>query len=98
METHGGDVELSEINERIAKIVRALLDPDQAYDALADDFILGDEGNFDSVLALRLVVALEQEFAITVNDEDVIPGNFQDLPALARFVNGKISGLRPQGG
>jgi acyl carrier protein len=94
VEKHGGEMELSEITERITKIVRNLLDPDQAYTAMEDDFILGDEGDFDSVLALRLVVELEKEFTIAVDDEDVVPQNFRDLPSLAVFVARKLSRLQ----
>ncbi len=83
-----------DISERIARIVQRLTDPDGAQDAVSADFKLGAGGLMDSVWALQLVVALETEFAISVEDSDVKPENFQDLCAITQFVMRKIEGVQ----
>ena len=53
--------------------------------------LFGANGAVDSVAILRLVVALEKEFALVVTDEDVQPGNFGSLAALGDFVERKLA-------
>jgi acyl carrier protein len=48
----------------------------------------------DSVSLLELVVGLEEEFGITVADEDFSVDHFQTVSALAEFVRGKQSAGR----
>lgn len=44
----------------------------------------------DSVVVLQLVLAIEEEFGVTVEDMDIGPENFGDLAALCTFVNSKL--------
>jgi len=46
---------------------------------LADDTSFLDEGIMDSTGALELVNFLEEEFAITVEDEELIPENLDSI-------------------
>ena len=46
----------------------------------------------DSVLVLQLVLALEEEFGVTVEDADIGPENFGDLASLCTFVDSKLRG------
>lgn len=82
---------MNDISERIRQIVHALMDPGATHAVMHDDFVLGGEGQLDSVWALQLVVALEKEFGISVDDTDVTPENFQNLSSLTRFVKRKSS-------
>jgi acyl carrier protein len=84
---------LTDISGRIGRIVQSLMDPEDAHTPVPEDFVLGGQGQLDSVWALQLVVALEKEFAISIDDTDVKPENFQDLSSLTQFVTRKLSGV-----
>lgn len=44
----------------------------------------------DSVVVLQLVLAIEEEFGVTVEDADIGPENFGDLASLCAFVDSKL--------
>ena len=46
-------------------------------------------GGPGAVLALELVVFVEDHFNITVNDEDVVPENFDSLQSMSTYVRQK---------
>lgn len=48
-------------------------------------------GILDSLGILELVNDLEQEFGISVEDEDLVPDNFQTIECLTAFVSAKRS-------
>ena len=50
-----------------------------------------DTGVVDSLGVLDLVTYIEQEFGITVDDEELGPENFQTIECLAWFVERKRS-------
>ena len=57
---------------------------------IKDDMPLFGEGlGLDSIDALELVVALEKQFEIKIADEDVGVKAFQNLNALAAFIEAK---------
>lgn len=51
---------------------------------------IGENGVLDSVTALSLILAIEEEFKITVEDEEIQDKNFGNLEALVQFVDGKL--------
>lgn len=61
----------------------------------ARDHVLGDDdhllanGILDSLGVLDLVGYLEQEFGITVSDDDLLPEHFETLRRLTAFVADK---------
>jgi acyl carrier protein len=60
-------------------------------DALRDDqSLLG--GVIDSTGTLELVVFLQDRFAVTVEDEDVVPENFDSIKHVAAYVTKKLNG------
>ena len=56
----------------------------------SDDPLLGN-GIIDSLGVLEVVAFLEQEFQVTVADEELLPENFQSLATLAAFIHAKLS-------
>jgi acyl carrier protein len=58
---------------------------------LKDNDQLLEGGILDSLGMLDLVSFVEQEFAITVSDEDLLPENFQTIERLASFVHDKCA-------
>jgi acyl carrier protein len=60
--------------------------PSARKQVLGDDDHLLANGILDSLGVLDLVGFLEQEFGITVSDEDLIPEHFETLRRLTVFV------------
>jgi acyl carrier protein len=56
---------------------------------LAPDFLLIDNHVIDSLGMLTLVSALEDEFGIDVDDDDLVPDNFATIGQIAAFVDSK---------
>lgn len=50
-----------------------------------------DTGVIDSIGVLTVVTWLEQEFGITVDDEDVVPENLDSIASLTAYVDGKLA-------
>ncbi len=78
------------IEERVRNIVNRILNISDGAQTHGDVPLLGDEGGFDSVVALELVLALENEFNIIVMDHEVAPENLRDIKSMVRFVGTKI--------
>jgi len=57
---------------------------------LEDDTSFLDEGILDSTGALELVGFIEKEFAIIVEDEDVVPDNLDSIQNIVNFLKEKI--------
>ena len=53
-----------------------------------DDSLLG--GVIDSTGTIELVVFLQDRFALTVEDEDVVPENFDSVKHVAAYVAKKL--------
>ena len=51
-----------------------------------------ENGIVDSLGVLDLVSFMEQTFAITVSDEELLPENFRTIEQLTRFVESKRNG------
>jgi acyl carrier protein len=58
---------------------------------LSDDASLLEEGIVDSTGVLELVMFVEEEFGVTVKDEEVVPENFDSVSRLAAYVSRKAS-------
>lgn len=61
-----------------------------APDEIEDDKSLVDHYDVDSVSLLELVVGIEEEFGVTVEDEEFDVDHFQTVAALATFVRTKL--------
>ena len=57
----------------------------------ADDVSFLNEGIVDSMNVLELVMFVEKEFSIQIEDEDIVPDNFDSVSRLAAFVRRKVS-------
>ena len=62
----------------------------QPLDLGPDDSLLG-RGLIDSTGVLELVAFLEEHYAITVEDEEVIPDNLDSVKNVATYVAKKLS-------
>ena len=66
---------------------------------LAKSRSMGDADNLlqsglvDSLGILDVVAFLEQQFGFTVDDEELIPENFESVDTLTKFTERKLSGV-----
>ncbi len=54
-----------------------------------------EEGIVDSTGVLELVMFVEETFCITVEDEEIVPENFDTVQRLARYVQLKTGEIVP---
>jgi acyl carrier protein len=59
---------------------------------VTDDQSLLEAGVIDSVVMVDLIAFLEKTYGISVEEDDMIPENFETVDAIATYVDGK----RPQ--
>ena len=57
---------------------------------LTDDTSFLDEGIIDSTGVLELITFLEDQFNISVDDEELIPGNLDSINNLEKFLQKKL--------
>lgn len=48
-----------------------------------------DQGVLDSLGLLRLIAFLEEQFGIEVEDDEVVPENFQSIDIIKAYIEGK---------
>lgn len=61
---------------------------------IGNDESLLESGTIDSVGVMRLVAFLEKTYAITVDDDDLMPENFDTIGAIASFIERRQAGAR----
>ncbi|NQU25300.1 MAG: acyl carrier protein [Candidatus Nealsonbacteria bacterium] len=59
---------------------------------LADNESLLDAGVIDSAAMIDLIVFLEKGCRITIDEDDMIPENFDSVDAIVAYVDGKRNG------
>ena len=65
---------------------------------LQDDTSFLEEGIVDSTGVLELVMFVEETFGFTVEDEEIVPENFDSIQQLARYTRGKVGEAVPSTG
>ncbi len=80
-------MERKEILQRIKKLIVERLNLDISPDDIKDDEPLFADGlGLDSIDALELVLALEQEFGVKVEDQESVMEAFTSVADLCNFV------------
>ncbi len=77
---------------RILLIEKLRLEHVKPEDIKDDTPLFGEGLGLDSIDALELVVALEKEFGIKIEDEDVGVKVFQNIDTLAGFIQDRTQG------
>ncbi|MGQ0793014.1 MAG: acyl carrier protein [Deltaproteobacteria bacterium] len=60
--------------------------------SITDEQSLLDTGVIDSVGILEIVNFVQEEFGVMVEDEELVPENFQSILSIAGFVEKKLGG------
>ncbi|MYS30635.1 acyl carrier protein [Streptomyces sp. SID7804] len=77
-------LDVSELRELVADTL------DVELSALTDDVLLIEELGVDSVVALELMVTLEQRYGIRIPEEEL--GTVRTFPDIHVLLNGKLGG------
>lgn len=75
--------------EKIAAFINEYFVKDSGV-VLKDDTSLLDEGVLDSTGVMELVAYIESDFKIKVEDEEIIPDNFDSISKLVSFIDKKL--------
>ena len=81
----------SHIAHRVKKAIVQSLKLNIEPDEIADDESLFEGLGADSIAALEIVCALEEEFGIEVDDEDLRVELFDSVQAMSRYVAEKLA-------
>lgn len=85
-------------DDRKARIRALLTRQGQHETPPDDDTALFEAGYLDSLTMLHLIPELEQAFDVAIEDLEVLPGNFETVEALDRFVASKLDDRGDGGG
>ena len=78
------------VEDRLKKLIARRLFLKIAPEAIDVNKSLMDAYGVDSVSLLELVVGVEEEFGVTIPDEEFNIKHFETVAALAAFVRGKL--------
>lgn len=77
--------------DEIRQIVGEVLQLGERTQGLtADTALLGNIPEFDSMAVVSVITALEEQFGIIVEDDDISAETFETLGKLTDFVNAKL--------
>lgn len=83
-----------EINSRVkAFIIENFLFGDTSFE-LADTASLIENDIIDSTGVLELVAFIEDDFAVTMADADIVPANLDSIERIAAFI--RLKALQPE--
>jgi acyl carrier protein len=75
---------------RIRRILRDTLQLGERADALTESSaLLGSIPELDSMAVVSVITMIEDEFGVTVDDDEISADTFATLGSLAQFVAGK---------
>ncbi len=78
-------------SERLKRILNSTLQLGSRADMLtAESRLLGSIPEFDSMAVVAVLTMIEDEFGVTVDDDEVSGDVFETLGALTAFVDGKV--------
>lgn len=79
------------IEQRVIGILRAALALDERQVLVADTALLGALPELDSLALVTLLQALESEFDLAVEDDEVSAALFETVASLSSFVARKLA-------
>lgn len=81
-----------EINEKIRSFILENSHGGLSGETLDDNDSFLDKGIIDSTGILELVAFIEENFGITVNDDELIPDNFDSINKTGIYISKKKNG------
>ena len=75
-----------DIEQSLKKYIAHELMFEEDETRLSSDVHLLEQGIIDSMHLLQLIQFIEEQFSVTVSDEDLVPDNFRTVNRLKEFV------------
>jgi acyl carrier protein len=82
--------EYSEIKEKLRTFIMEYFVKDSGLE-LKDSTSFLEEGIIDSTGVMELVAYIESTFEIRLEDEEIIPDNFDSIDKLMNYIHNKLS-------
>lgn len=79
------------MKDKIQTTIRTFLVDATQHQELQNDDNIFEQGFVNSLFAMQIVMFVEQEFDLTVENEDLVLENFQSIDALTALVLSKTS-------
>lgn len=79
-----------EIKQKVKQFIETK-SPAASHGKLLDTDSLLDNNIIDSMGFLDLVTFIESEFAITIEDDELLTDNFESIESITDFVNNKVA-------
>ena len=80
-----------EIHNSVEAMIKELYHQEDGI-SIAENFpVLGPDGVLDSVLALQLLLKIEERFGIVVNDDEIERENLANLASITKFIERKLA-------
>ena len=86
-------VQILDKKEKIREFVLSYFVKDAGLE-LKDDTSFLEEGIIDSTGVMELVAFIEETFSIRLEDEEIIPDNFDSVNKLFNYINSKLDNNR----
>lgn len=80
---------MEQIRQTVSRFILENILFEDNEDALGHDDSFLEKGIIDSTGVLEVVSFIEEEFGISVDDEELIPDNLDSVNKLARFISEK---------
>lgn len=77
------------MHDQIRTYIAEELKWDKPAEELANDFPLLERDVVDSLGIFKIIGFLEDEFDIEVDDEELVPENFETINSIAALISGK---------
>lgn len=96
---NGEDVPGRKVGLRVREVMTRVLDLTYPPRDIRDDWSLYASAiRLDSLGLLNLLAALEEEFGCSIDDEDVMEADLEDVASLVRLVEAAIAPLTTRAG
>ena len=82
---------MTAIDEQVLAVVKRLLGGGGQEMMSLETLLIGEWAEFDSVSVLNLLMELEQQFSISIDDDDVEPELFISVRTVSEFVSRKLA-------
>jgi acyl carrier protein len=80
-----------EIEETVKDFILSRLLVGKDRDPLASNESLIESGVLDSLGIIRLIQFLEDRFSFSIEDEEIVPENFESIEIISRFIQRTVS-------
>ncbi len=87
---------LPRVEDRVREFVAKNLVYSQDGFTYPDEASFLEEGIIDSLGILQLVEFVQKDFKLTVEQQEIVPDNFDSVHKLAEFVRRKLQSTQPQ--